>query len=391
MTSAWLTYVVHAGWQALLVSVLMLAVAQSARRLPPVLRHGLLAVALLKFLCPPFLTAPTGVLAMIATPTAAAGSRDLVPAVSSAIDAVVPWLAGLHAVGALSVCALAFGAARRLRRWRRGGQPACDPLAGRAGSLARRLGVERAPRLILSPDAPAPFASGVIRPVIILPQALPVTLTPSEMDAVLAHELLHHRHRHPAWNVVRVFACAIWWWHPAVWLVARALRAAQEEACDDGVIAARVVDAASYCDALIAAAIQPAPRGLCAFGDRLHPMARRLRRLLDAPRSAQGRPNRAASVLVGGIALLVLPGVPQVDQARPARPLTTDIVALAEMVDGPVDRLGSAFAHVLLEGDPAAGSAARAASRNAVHANREAWRAAGRELGTAVERLFSPR
>src|SRR5688572_15125055 len=56
------SYLLHASWQAALVGGILLALVFAGRRWPAPLRYGLLLVALLKFILPPFLTAPSGVL-----------------------------------------------------------------------------------------------------------------------------------------------------------------------------------------------------------------------------------------------------------------------------------------------------------------------------------------
>ena len=68
MTDIWVLLVGQATWQTVLVAGIVLALVRVGRKWPAGVRHGLLAVALLKFLTPPFLGAPTGVLAALAAP-----------------------------------------------------------------------------------------------------------------------------------------------------------------------------------------------------------------------------------------------------------------------------------------------------------------------------------
>ncbi|MEX2138891.1 MAG: M56 family metallopeptidase [Pirellulales bacterium] len=65
-SEAWLPYIVHAGWQGTLVSVVLLAVVLLGRRWPSPLRHAIVVIALLKFLAPPFAASPSGVLSYLA-------------------------------------------------------------------------------------------------------------------------------------------------------------------------------------------------------------------------------------------------------------------------------------------------------------------------------------
>jgi beta-lactamase regulating signal transducer with metallopeptidase domain len=80
-----------------------------------------------------------------------------------------------------------------------------------------------------------PLCVGSLRPLIVIPanwQSWPeVTLR-----AVLAHEIAHIVRRDVAWQHVARVASAVYWFHLAVWLVARQLRIEREVACDDCVL-----------------------------------------------------------------------------------------------------------------------------------------------------------
>jgi beta-lactamase regulating signal transducer with metallopeptidase domain len=58
-------------------------------------------------------------------------------------------------------------------------------------SLSARLGVRPAVRLLRSVEARTPVTAGWLRPVILLPPAVLLGLTPEQLEAVLAHELAH--------------------------------------------------------------------------------------------------------------------------------------------------------------------------------------------------------
>ena len=142
-----------------------------------------------------------------------------------------------------------------------------------------------------------------------MPRTLEESLDPGELRAVIGHELAHHRRGDLLWAWVRLTACTIWWWHPAVWMVSKALRHVQEELCDDEVIRAGVIERDAYCDVLLRAAAIGAPLGVgAAFGDRRHPLADRSKRLLTGQGSARVRPLVARATTVA-LACALLPGV----------------------------------------------------------------------------------
>src|SRR5512142_1593214 len=91
------------------------------------------------------------------------------------------------------------------------------------------------PRLLLSADVQLPFTAGVLRPTIVLPRAAEAW-DEDRRRVVLAHELAHVRRRDLVTHLLGRVACALYWFHPLVWLAARRARTEGERACDDLVL-----------------------------------------------------------------------------------------------------------------------------------------------------------
>ncbi|MDB4898245.1 MAG: putative rane protein [Gemmatimonadetes bacterium] len=98
--------------------------------------------------------------------------------------------------------------------------------------VADRLGLEDAPRLLMSTDAKMPFACGLLTPTIVLPAEC-AAWTLERRRAVLLHELAHVRRHDLVGHTLGRLACAVYWFHPLVWTAARQLRNESERACDD--------------------------------------------------------------------------------------------------------------------------------------------------------------
>src|SRR5688572_12572212 len=90
-------------------------------------------------------------------------------------------------------------------------------------------------RLLASSDVPVPVTWGVWRPVILIPNAA-LRWPADRLQAVLRHELAHVRARDSAMRLAARVACALFWFHPGVWWLARRFEADAEEACDDRVL-----------------------------------------------------------------------------------------------------------------------------------------------------------
>jgi beta-lactamase regulating signal transducer with metallopeptidase domain len=100
-----------------------------------------------------------------------------------------------------------------------------------------RMGVVRPVRLLRSREHNVPVALGTLRPSIVIP-SIADTWSDDRRTAVMLHELAHVARYDCLTHTLAVAACAMYWFHPGVWWVARRLRIERELACDDRVIAA---------------------------------------------------------------------------------------------------------------------------------------------------------
>ena len=144
---------------------------------------------------------------------------------------LVLWLAGVLLVLAWQCLGL-FG----LRRLSRQTSKVADPRwHWILGDCARRAGVRRAVELRASAAVGSPLLCGVFQPTIVLP--IEAEEWPEDRRrAVALHELAHVARHDALAQRVAGLACALYWFHPAVWMAARQMRAESERACDDRVL-----------------------------------------------------------------------------------------------------------------------------------------------------------
>ena len=126
-----------------------------------------------------------------------------------------------------------------------------------AAECAAALGLPRTP-VVRRGDVPVPMTWGLHRPVVLLPDAAS-DWPEGRLRAVLLHEMAHIRRRDWAAHRLADLACALYWFHPLVWLTARRLRDESELACDDLVLSCGI-PAPDYARHLldIARALSPA-------------------------------------------------------------------------------------------------------------------------------------
>lgn len=91
-------------------------------------------------------------------------------------------------------------------------------------------------RALASPALIEPGVFGVFRPVLLLPEGIFHRLTPAQLDAVLAHELCHVRHRDNLIAAIHMLVETGFWFHPLVWWIGKRMAAERERACDEEVL-----------------------------------------------------------------------------------------------------------------------------------------------------------
>lgn len=87
-----------------------------------------------------------------------------------------------------------------------------------------------------SPGLMEPGVVGWRRPLLLLPHGIAERLSPSEMNAILAHELCHVRRRDNLLALIHMIVEAIFWFHPLVWWIGARLIEERECACDEDVV-----------------------------------------------------------------------------------------------------------------------------------------------------------
>src|SRR5438105_3631384 len=123
----------------------------------------------------------------------------------------------------------------RLRRIAREAWPLGDDWQRILDEGRHEAGVTRSVRLLASTVVSTPLTWGSISPVILLPENA-IDWPEEHRRVVLRHELAHVARRDSLAQLVAGFVCALYWFHPMVWMSERHLRAECERACDDRVV-----------------------------------------------------------------------------------------------------------------------------------------------------------
>jgi beta-lactamase regulating signal transducer with metallopeptidase domain len=149
-------------------------------------------------------------------------------------DRMLPWLDFAWLLGVVVLSARTIGGWWLIQRLRRSQLlQAPDAVRASLSRLCQRIGIVRPVTLRISECIPGPLTIGVLRSLIILPVSALMSLSPEQLEAVLAHELAHVRRADYFWNLVQTMVETLFFFHPAVWWIGRRLREERELCCDD--------------------------------------------------------------------------------------------------------------------------------------------------------------
>jgi uncharacterized protein (TIGR03435 family) len=225
----------------------------------------------------------------------------------------------------------------RLDHLRRGGLPWMkgEP---HLRTLAAQAGIRRTVDILRHEGVSAPVTCGFTRPVIVLPVDVDEW---SDVDVRRAtvHELEHVRRADWPVQLAARVVCAVYWFHPLVWIAWRHLCLEAERACDDAVL--REAEQTDYAEQLMMLASRLS-------GSAMRPMlsmasgsdlSARIRAVLDSrqPRGRAGIVNASVTIAIAGLVVLALSPLRAVTSAQlpaPEDQLAFDVASVKPNVSG---------------------------------------------------------
>ncbi len=210
------------------------------------------------------------------------------------------------------ICGVAFLSLRlgwlgvRVSSLRRCATPPDTLILALANAMARRMGMRRVVRVLVSALPDGPGVAGWIRPVILLPAATILNLTPDQLEAILAHEIAHLRRYDDVVNLAQSVIETVLFYHPAVWWISNRIRHERELCCDDLAVRASG-NALCYARALTALErlrVTPPSLSVAALGTSASPLEYRIRRIVDARGTQDQIPASLPGLLALGLALI---------------------------------------------------------------------------------------
>lgn len=313
-------------WQGALIAALFAMARPFAHK--PAARYALACIALAAMIAAPFVTfgitgatsaTPAGPVAAVPNPAPTAVFQSYLPA-PDFWERVFPWLVASWFAGVIAFSIRLIGAwfdAARLRLTRASAAP--PEWQQTLERLARRIGLSRPVRLLVSAAVEVPVVVGWLRPAILMPVATLTGFPAGYLEALLTHELAHIRRHDFLVNMLQRTAEALLFYHPALWWVSKQIRIERELCCDDLAVATSG-DVLTYARALAELeSLRPAHASLAVAANG-GSLVNRIRRLVSpSQRNSHFLPGfGAASIAILLIVLGILTVANAQEQPKPA-------------------------------------------------------------------------
>jgi bla regulator protein BlaR1 len=251
-------------WQSTLVAGLAWLVTLALRRDRAGVRYAVWLVASLKFIVPfaaltslgtragwrPVVAASSSLpynatLDTVGQPFSqpvmrAAAHLSIAPLDVNAIGGVLSnVLIGVWILGAAVLLAVWIARWRRVRAVVRSStRMESGQLFDAVQTLERAAGLTRSIAIVSSDSSIEPGVFGIRRPTLVWPSRMSEHLSDEQIDAVVAHEVMHVRRRDNLAATLHMCVQAAFWFHPLVWWIGARLVDERECACDEAVVRA---------------------------------------------------------------------------------------------------------------------------------------------------------
>ena len=108
-----------------------------------------------------------------------------------------------------------------------------DKIITKVNIISEQLSIKKHIRVHESALIDTPMVTGWLKPMILFPIGLVNQLSPTEIEAILAHELAHISRNDILFNFLQSLTEILYYYHPAIWWISNQIRQQREYSCDD--------------------------------------------------------------------------------------------------------------------------------------------------------------
>lgn len=242
-------------------------------------------------------------------------------------------LTGLWVVGVLVLFTLYIKRVCGYHRMIRKSEPCKDPILLRiVDSWRREFGIRQSVKLVTGNFHKPPFTIGLFRPVIYIPQLFCEKSNMATLESVIAHEMVHIKHRDDGWLCLQNLIQIVYFFNPVVWLAGMQLAQVREQLCDAVVLSRKRLDGHAYGNGLLnMIQLNLASDGFCpipTFAGEKRRLAERIR-CIAMTQDFNRKHVIISTLLLFAMGLILLPmGASSIGNVKLISPCTGGYIAL---------------------------------------------------------------
>lgn len=204
-------------------------------------------------------------------------------------------------------------------------------------TILQRFHLKITPVVSESGHVSSPVTIGHLKPLILFPIGLVNQLTPSEVEAVLTHELAHIVRRDYLSNLIQSFIETLFYYHPVTWWISGVVRTERENRADDLAIS-WCGDPLGYAKALMTVQQMEAeqkPSLAIGFASRKGAMLARIQRILHIPYKNHNQMEKTVLLSLCSLCFLAftMSGNPENKQEQKEKTLLSTTALVQELID----------------------------------------------------------
>ncbi|UZD21119.1 M48 family metalloprotease [Algoriphagus halophytocola] len=203
------------------------------------------------------------------------------------IELQLPVLVNFWFVGAILFMFRLFNSLSEISTLRKTSQTPQDfELEKKLYRLMGKMNISKNVALRLTSHGVSPITFGYLKPIILIPIGLLVQLSPSQLEAIIAHELAHVKRNDYLINIFQSALEVLFFYHPCYWWMNQTIKELRENAADDLAVQVGIAPkelAYSLSEVLNFAKQNPPELALAAARKRHNPTLQRIKRILGQP------------------------------------------------------------------------------------------------------------
>ena len=158
------------------------------------------------------------------------------PSFLTGLESYSPVIFWLYITGMLAAAILSIFSYQKISRLKRNSSPLPSEWQQSVLKVLQRTGLSGSVPIRASAATTIPLVVGFLKPMILLPSAMLLSMSADQVESIIMHELYHIRRLDHIVNMLQLLLEIVLFYHPAMWWISRVIRQLREESVDEWVV-----------------------------------------------------------------------------------------------------------------------------------------------------------